>query len=333
MNFISVNIRGFRADFKAGWIQELKIREKVSFLAFQETNRSDISDADIERFLGRSVWAKEAVNPVGRSGGLLCVWDPGMFNLSSVSKDSNFLLLFGVIKGCMEEVHIINVYAPQKYVDKRALWNRILAAKSGRHGLWVVVGDVNAVRCPEERKNSRFKSRCARDFNQFIHEAELCDFDIKGSKFTFMVEGVNGKKFSKIDRVLACKNFQNLWPEAYVRALPRVHSDHSPLLLVIKDLNYGAKPFRLFSSRLDRPDFASVVVSALSDFRAEGTPDLILILKLRHLRSKIKEWRYSIRLKESEEEVNVKSELEMLDEEMEVRERAFRGGRMGSFGM
>ncbi|XP_021975185.1 uncharacterized protein LOC110870307 [Helianthus annuus] len=203
MNLLSINIRGFGVEKKASWIKDIKVREKVSFLAFQETIRSDISDADIERFWGRSVWAKEAVNPSGRSGGLLCVWDPGMFCLNSVSKDSNFLLLSGSVKGCVEEVNILNVYAPQKLVEKRALWSRILAAKAGKEGLWILAGDFNVVRSAEERNNSCFKAQCARDFNQFIYEAELCDYDLKGSRFIYMVDGENGKKFSKIDRVLS----------------------------------------------------------------------------------------------------------------------------------
>ncbi|KAJ0539673.1 putative RNA-directed DNA polymerase [Helianthus annuus] len=285
-----------------------------------ETNKADIPDVDIDRYWGRSGWAKEAVNPTGRSGGLLCVWDPGLFCLSSVVKDPNFLLLVGRVKGCSMEVCILNIYAPQKSADKRALWQRLLVEKAGRNGLWVLLGDFNVVRRAEERKNSRFKARCARDFNQFIHDADLCDFDLKGSRFTFMVESENGRKFSKIDRILVCKNFQNLWPEAFVRALPRAHSDHNPLLLVIKDLNFGAKPFRFFSSWLERPDFAFVVESAIANFSAEGPPDLILSLKLRFLRSKIKEWRDGLRRKEGEEEEEAKMELEKLDEEMELRE-------------
>ncbi|XP_021974840.1 uncharacterized protein LOC110869947 [Helianthus annuus] len=255
MNLLSLNIRGFGVDRKVAWIKEIKVREKVSFMAFQETNRSDIPDSDVDRFWGSSGWVREVVNPVGRSGGLLCLWDPGMFRLNSVVKDPNFILLAGNVKGRVEEVFILNVYAPQKTVDKRALWLRILSAKSVRVGLWIVAGDFNVVRGAEERKNSRFKARCARDFNQFIHDADLCDFELKGSKFTFMVE-----------------------------------------------------------------DFAGVVETALVDFCVEGPPDLILTLKLRHLREKIKEWRDDIRTREDEEEELAKLEVEKLEEEMEVRD-------------
>ncbi|MFS7958360.1 putative RNA-directed DNA polymerase [Helianthus anomalus] len=296
-----------------------EIRDTVEFGKL-ETNRSDIPDADMASYWGRTDWEKEYVNPTGRSGGLLCVWDPGVFSLRDVVKDPNFLLLKGTVKGSREELNIINVYAPQKAVDKRALWSRILDAKSGGSGLWVVAGDFNAVRGAEERKNSKYKPGCARDFNSFIFNADLCDYDLKGSKFTFMVEGEKGKKFSKIDRVLVCKNFQNQWPEACLRALPRVHSDHNPLLLIVKDLNFGPKPFRFFSSWLDRPDFDKVVISALTEVSFNGPPDVILIQKLRYLRKKIKLWRDEIRRKEGEEEEKARNELEELEAIMEERD-------------
>ncbi|KAJ0533178.1 hypothetical protein HanIR_Chr09g0405421 [Helianthus annuus] len=90
--------------------------------------------------------------------------------------------------------------------------------------------------------------------------------------------------------------------------------------MVIKDMNYGAEPFRVFSSWLNRPEFAQLVVLALFDFSVEGPPDLYLIHKLRFLRYKIKEWRDGLRRKEGEEEEKARLELENLEVEMEYRD-------------
>ncbi|KAM0042735.1 putative RNA-directed DNA polymerase [Helianthus debilis subsp. tardiflorus] len=295
MNVLSINIRGLGVEKKAGWIKEIKHKEKASFIAFQETNRSDIPDRDIEKFWGGSPWAKEVVNPTGRSGGLLCIWDTGMFTLNSVIKDSNFLVVIGSLKGCSEVVAIVNVYAPQRAIDKRALWVRLQNVKEGGGpGLWLFTGDFNAVRGPEERKNSRFKAACANDFNRFIHDNDLCDLDLKGGKFTYMAEGERGLKFSKIDRMMVCKNFQNTWPEAFVRVLPRRYSDHNPLLMV--------------------------VTAAMEEFSFEGPADLNLIHKLRFLRNKIKAWRDESRGKEDEIEERARQEFESLEVEAEFRD-------------
>ncbi|KAD2394137.1 hypothetical protein E3N88_41114 [Mikania micrantha] len=40
-------------------------------------------------------------------------------------------------------------------------------------GYWVVMGDFDAVRVPEERLNSQFDKSCASEFNNFIFETGL----------------------------------------------------------------------------------------------------------------------------------------------------------------
>ncbi|XP_021991179.1 uncharacterized protein LOC110887930 [Helianthus annuus] len=135
-----------------------------------------------------------------------------------------------------------------------------------------------------------------------------------------MVESANGRMFSKIDSVLACKNFQNKWPEACVRVLPRGHSDHNPVMVIVNNLNFGPRPFRFFSSWLERNDFQKVVDDTLAKFRFSGPPDKRLIAKFKALRDKIRAWRDNLRFREGEEEARAKEELEELDLILEDRE-------------
>ncbi|XP_076958129.1 uncharacterized protein LOC143633769 [Bidens hawaiensis] len=128
--------------------------------------------------------------------------------------------------------------------DKRVVWQEILRLIQCGQGWWVVLGDFNAVRCHEERKNSTFDQVCARDFNEFIDEADLKEYNMKGKKYTFMASRGDVVKLSKIDRVLVCSNFISKWPNAFLRAFPRERSDHTPLVLSLVDTNFGPKPFR-----------------------------------------------------------------------------------------
>ncbi|XP_021991481.1 uncharacterized protein LOC110888257 [Helianthus annuus] len=320
MNVLSTNVRGLGVDRKAKWIRDLRKAEKVQLLMVQESGRSDIPDADVSLIWGNSNWEKEVVDPVGRSGGLICIWEKGTFSLSSSVKDPNFLLISGHLKGSSDMFNFVNVYGPQNQVGKRDLWTRLLDLMSSRSGLWFFAGDFNVVRGPEERRNSKYKPLCAREFNEFIFEAELCEYELKGSRFTFMVEGRNGKKFSKIDRILVYKSFQNRWPDACVRVLPRGFSGHNPLLISVNNLNFGPRPFRFFSSWLERPEFGKVVEDVLVDFWFSGPPDQKLLNKLKILRDKIRSWRDEMRFKEGEEEAKAKEELEELDSIMEDRD-------------
>ncbi|XP_035834307.1 uncharacterized protein LOC110887623 [Helianthus annuus] len=230
-------------DLKAGWIKNLKQENKVSFVAIQETQIDEVSPECVSKFWGGPNFCMEYVGALGRSGGLLCMWDP-------------------------LELNVVNIYAPHRVLDKRALWNCLLDVISSGNGQWVLLGDFNAVRFSEERKNSVFNIACARDFNDFIDSSGLVEYSMRGCKFTFLAP--NSNKHSKLDRVLVCKGFFEVWPDACLRALPRLHSDHFPLILVVTRNNFGEKPFRFFNSWLEKEGFDDIVENAVNSYVRVG---------------------------------------------------------------
>ncbi|XP_022031553.1 uncharacterized protein LOC110932535 [Helianthus annuus] len=262
MNFLSINVRGIGGSVKEGWIKSIKMVHKIDFLAVQETKLEDFTGFKIDNLWGNTSYCSEFVGSVGQSGGLLCIWDDGIFQASAVIKNLNFLYLGGLLKGSNESLNIVNVYAPQSVVAKKALWDEILALSVGVSGKWIILGDFNAVRDPSERKNSKFKVGCAKNFNEFINQAGLLEYEMKGKRFTCIRE--HGKKLSKTDRILVCPEFFNKWPVATLRALSSKFSDHCPLILTISDKNFGPKPFRVFNSWFDQPGFGDLVESAVS---------------------------------------------------------------------
>ncbi|KAJ0537080.1 putative Endonuclease/exonuclease/phosphatase superfamily [Helianthus annuus] len=97
---------------------------------------------------------------------------------------------------------------------KKRLWEDLARVIRACQGMMVLLGDFNAVRFPEERRNSRFNPGIASDFNSFIDEMGLQEYCMRGFKFTFLAGKGKGHKMSKIDRFLVCQNFFNRWPAA-----------------------------------------------------------------------------------------------------------------------
>ncbi|XP_076956487.1 uncharacterized protein LOC143631690 [Bidens hawaiensis] len=316
MNFLSINIKGIGVESKAAWIRDIKLKEALSFLAFQETLAVDLESRQVARFWDNSSFDMEYVGATGRSGSLLCMWDSSVFKMSDSIKDRNFLLLKGSIVGCGDPLCILNVYAPQGTIEKKGLWNRISDLKDKHSGLWFLLGDFNIVRNENERRNSSFNPVRARDFNSFIFENNLVEYAMKGGKYTFSV----GKKLSKIDRFLVCPGVMNLWPEACLRVLPRFLSDHRPLILIMKESNFGPRPFRFFNSWLDRKDFEETVRVACGKWQSCGPADLALVNKFKMLRNVIKVWWGITKGKKGDREQTLKDELENLETEMESRD-------------
>uniref|UniRef100_A0A251VRU4 Putative RNA-directed DNA polymerase, eukaryota, Reverse transcriptase zinc-binding domain protein n=1 Tax=Helianthus annuus TaxID=4232 RepID=A0A251VRU4_HELAN len=142
---------------------------------------------------------------------------------------------------------------------------------------------------------------------------------MRGSAFTWRSD--NGKKKSKIDRFLVNSEFFNSWPEACLLASPKLWSDHCPLILVTKEVNFGARPFRIFNSWLNKDGFKEVVVDACVNFADTGcSRDLNLIRKLGVIRSKIKIWRDAMLKKDGEVRSKALEEVEGLEEVLELRD-------------
>ncbi|XP_076917406.1 uncharacterized protein LOC143577463 [Bidens hawaiensis] len=191
MNFLSINIQGVGVNGKAEWIRRVKQEFGVPFLAMQETMCGDLQVALLSNFWGGMGFDFDVVNSNGRSGGIACVWDPKVYIKDSVIKYENFLFVSGCLTEGNVRFNIINVYAPQQNVDKSRLWLKITQYIHTGQGWWIVLGDFNAVRNPQERKNSNFDPVCAKDFNGFIDEADLKEYNLKGMKYTFLASRGN----------------------------------------------------------------------------------------------------------------------------------------------
>ena len=120
--------------------------------------------------------------------------------------------------------------------------------------------------------------------------------------------------------MLVCDNVFNKWPNACVRALNKEFSDHAPLILTLKDTNFGPKPFRWFDSWIDRPGCEEVINSVLVGRSNVGPADMNLMRKLKRLRDRLKVWIKECRLKEAEDEIRLKQEKEYMELLMEQRD-------------
>ncbi|PWA40310.1 cytochrome P450 [Artemisia annua] len=129
-----------------------------------------------------------------------------------------------------------------------------------------------------------------------------------------------GSKLSKIDRILVSKHIVDLWPNSHILALPREFSDHSPLLLTNSCGDFGPIPFKIYNSWLLHNDFPSIFLSCWlnSVGQAHPHPAVNFKLKLQALKSKIKNWKSSVKLNESATTVSLKDMIDSIDTKAEI---------------
>lgn len=107
-------------------------------------------------------------------------------------------------------------------------------------------GDYNEIRSLAERRGCTRRDKGMQDFNNFVDRLEMVDIPMLGRSFTWS-NSVEGERWSKIDRFL----LHPRWLEKFrfkLWGLPRLVSDHCPLLLKDDERNWGPRPFRFLNA-------------------------------------------------------------------------------------
>ncbi|GKE20981.1 RNA-directed DNA polymerase, eukaryota [Tanacetum coccineum] len=89
----------------------------------------------------------------GNSGGILLIWDTRMFTCNGENGDERFIGVKESWKGNIE-VFLVCIYGPHVTGQKASLWDRISGMMYKWNGTWCIFGDLNVVRCNEDRLNS-----------------------------------------------------------------------------------------------------------------------------------------------------------------------------------
>ncbi|XP_061361003.1 uncharacterized protein LOC133304934 [Gastrolobium bilobum] len=151
------------------------------------------------------------------------------------------------------------VYANPNEVIRHAMWEEIMQISSSVNEPWIVGGDFNDI--SEKKGGSRPDlANCSR-FQQFLDACRIEDIGGLGSKFTWQVPKWHNldRVYKKLDRVCANVLWRMSFEDADVRILPRILSDHNPLVLsILKPVKqWVTRPFRFLATWLNHPCFGS----------------------------------------------------------------------------
>ncbi|GJZ13303.1 RNA-directed DNA polymerase, eukaryota [Tanacetum coccineum] len=162
-------------DMQAGKckaISKLCNKHNINFLGIQETHSSSIDSFKVKSMWGNFRFDFAFCPSVGRSGGILSIWDTNVFSKINVHPFDHFLIVEGKWVNENFQCFMVNVYAPQEDRNKVALWNSILEFKENHPGHYVVFGDFNACTSLVMPRNSRGDKLSKLD-RFFITEASI----------------------------------------------------------------------------------------------------------------------------------------------------------------
>ncbi|GKE98183.1 RNA-directed DNA polymerase, eukaryota, reverse transcriptase zinc-binding domain protein, partial [Tanacetum coccineum] len=207
-----------------------------------------INGSLIDAFISHIEMGSMLSPSIGKSGGLLTVWDPSCFYKAHVTAMDNVLVVEGEWSFKSLKCFMLNVYAPQDDRKKQELWRLILHFMASNPGNYFIFGDFNVVCYASERIGSTFNYSSANDFNQFLKEGNLYDPPLGGHAFTRISS--DGEKLSRLDRFLISYNLAITFPYMHATTMDRMISDHRAIILQHSDMDFGPIPFKFFNSWL-----------------------------------------------------------------------------------
>jgi hypothetical protein len=126
----------------------------------------------------------------------------------------------------------------------------------------LVGGDFNILRFVDEKNKGNGTSRFSDGFSAVIDLYNLREIPLSGGQFTWSNNQKN-PTLEKLDRILINCEWENIFPLSSARKIPRLMSDHNPIIL---DTHEKTEPksreFRFEKSWIKHLDFLSRVERA-----------------------------------------------------------------------
>ncbi|KAH6787731.1 hypothetical protein C2S52_007283 [Perilla frutescens var. hirtella] len=181
------------------------------------------------------------------------------------------------------------VHASNSYITRRALWLDLARFQ----GEVLFLGDFNVIIRAHERSSSKAPNKISyADFQNFIDEKGLLEVPFSGLFFSWSSRRLLPEHVeNRLDRALVSVSFWDRWDTVNATLLPRISSNHSPLVIncVVEGLQ-GPRPFRFLSMWTEHNSFFSVVRDSWVEKEESRSKIRKVMNKLKRLKLVLKHW-------------------------------------------
>uniref|UniRef100_A0A7N0TUX1 Uncharacterized protein n=1 Tax=Kalanchoe fedtschenkoi TaxID=63787 RepID=A0A7N0TUX1_KALFE len=156
---------------------------------------------------------------------------------------------------------------------RRRIWDNLLYVNRSLKVPWIIGGDFNVISCWEEKKGGRFYDDGSMyEFNSFIIQSGI---------------------YKRIDKVFINPEGLIKFPEINLTLLPRILSDHTPLLVCLERHIVRKSSFKFMRMWCEHDSFYPFVIQCWNEI-SQGPGLFNLAAKLSHLRSRLKLWNRNV---------------------------------------
>ncbi|KAA3472382.1 reverse transcriptase [Gossypium australe] len=199
----------------------------------------------------------------GFSGGIWLFWDTNAVQVDVLKSHVQFIHVR--IKQDNDPDWLFTaVYASPNRQKRVDLWDELKMIAEGVDKPWLLAGDFNSIASiNEKRGGAPFDHNSTAPFRNVINDLHLIDFGFVGLPFTWARGSSHQTRIQcRLDRTLDNIAAHHMWTECLVQHLPRLNSDHAPLLIRLNGNpppNRALRPFRFQAAWLQHPEFNTFV--------------------------------------------------------------------------
>ncbi|XP_026459087.1 uncharacterized protein LOC113359711 [Papaver somniferum] len=152
-------------------------------------------------------------------------------DLEVISADKN-VIHFRIHSLTGSDWDLLCVYGPPQNHLRNKFWKGLSQYAAQLANPWCLVGDLNAITSTNEKHGGSQKlSNANIEFRNFIQDRGLIDLGYTGPAFTWSNGAIVEKPiFERLDRAVCTADWFFMFPDNGVLHLPRISSDHAPIL-------------------------------------------------------------------------------------------------------
>lgn len=256
MNILIWNIRGMRTSLPR--LQQLIREHRLNLVALIEPKHTPSQVHRFDLRLGFShCYASQSEH-------IWFFWRDDEFCLLA-TQDQDQVIHLTLSSVSLQQIFVLSlVYAKHTASQRQHLWRSICDFATGLQLPWMIGGDFNTFRTLEDHHGRSTPSLSAlQDFNDCIEACSLMSPPYHGLRFTWAEGRGLGRIQRQLDWLFVNSLMHDMFDTLRLSHLPRVISDHTPLLIQCQlSTQSTRRSFRFFDAWLHHPDFHNYVKNA-----------------------------------------------------------------------
>ncbi|GLT57157.1 hypothetical protein SLA2020_301450 [Shorea laevis] len=263
MKILSWNCRGAANQNFLNHVLDLKRTHSPAIMLIMETKLTGDRAQDIA---SRIFPDFHIVDSDGFAGGIWLLWDAGKINLDVVFSSSQAIHAVAKVRNHPtihdSEWFFSGVYGRPQFEIRSFLWHELSNMADQITIPWIIAGDFNDIINQGEKFGGNPINQLRVDaYLSCMNTCGMMDIGYVGGRYTW-VNMRNGHIIrERLDRFWCNSDCKALFPEATVYHLPRLISDHNPILLNFAPQipSFGKRPFRFEKFWFDHPEFKDII--------------------------------------------------------------------------